>query len=102
VAHDVLVMYLGRAVEQGTASDVLERPRHPYTRALIDAAPSLTRIASQSPLAPPSIADAPAPQGCAYAGRCQFARKECRDSSPVLAPRDAERSVACHFPLINQ
>jgi peptide/nickel transport system ATP-binding protein len=98
----IAVMFAGRFVETGPSEVLLRSPAHPYTRTLIDAAPSLTRIATQSPLTSASVADAPAQRGCAYAGRCQFARKECRDTSPVLAPRDAERSVSCHFPLSNQ
>jgi dipeptide transport system ATP-binding protein len=97
VAHDVLVMYFGRAVEQGPKAQVLGTPLHPYTRALLSAVPALRaqdrrqRLPLQgempSPLTPPA--------GCAFHTRCPYAVARCRDEVPVLKPVDG-RLVACH------
>ena len=97
VAHDVMVMYFGAAVEQGPKAAVLGSPLHPYTRALLSAVPVLraaerqahTPLAGEmpSPLAPPS--------GCAFHTRCPLAVARCRAEAPVL--RDVGgRRVACH------
>jgi dipeptide transport system ATP-binding protein len=96
VADTVLVMYLGRAVEQGPAASVFARPLHPYTQALLSSTPSTSgrkktrlRLAGElpSPLAPPA--------GCALNTRCPFATELCRTTRP--APREIdERRVACH------
>lgn len=100
VAHDVMVMYLGRAVEQGPKAQVLGAPLHPYTRALLGAVPVLKkadRLArgariplvgeTPSPLSPPS--------GCAFHTRCPLAVERCRAEAPALRPVGG-RLVACH------
>ena len=98
VAHDVMVMYLGRAVEQGPKAAVLGTPLHPYTRALLSAVPVLKRserkpripLAGEtpSPLAPPS--------GCAFHTRCPIAQPRCSAEVPLL--REVQgRQVACHL-----
>jgi dipeptide transport system ATP-binding protein len=98
VAHDVMVMYLGRAVEQGPKAQVLGAPLHPYTQALLAAVPVLdktqrrTHVPLQgetpSPLAPPS--------GCAFHTRCPQAQARCRAEAPVLREVGG-RQVACHL-----
>ncbi len=98
VAHDVLVMYLGRAVEQGPKSQVLGHPLHPYTRALLGAVPVLKKEdrrpriplvgETPSPLSPPS--------GCAFHTRCPLAQARCSAEVPALRELDG-RQVACHF-----
>ncbi len=97
VAHEVLVMYLGAAVEQGPKDAVLGHPLHPYTQALLGAVPVLhaaqrrTRVPLvgelPSPLAPPA--------GCSFHTRCPWVQPRCREVAPVL--RDVGgRRVACH------
>jgi dipeptide transport system ATP-binding protein len=98
VAHDVMVMYLGRVVEQGAKAQVLGAPQHPYTQALLSAVPALhaadrrQRIPIHgelpSPLQPPG--------GCAFHTRCPAAQARCREQAPVLRTVDG-REVACHF-----
>jgi len=97
----VAVMYLGKIVEFGEREAIYEDPRHPYTRALLDAAPRLRGAA------PPAGAgvrgDAPdavgRPSGCAFHPRCPRAQDICRVQEPLLiAPTDNDaRLTACHF-----
>ena len=98
VAHDVMVMYLGSAVEQGPKAQVLGAPLHPYTQALLSAVPALhaqdrrARVPLQgevpSPLAPPS--------GCTFHPRCPLAQARCRAEVPALREVGGRR-VACHL-----
>jgi peptide/nickel transport system ATP-binding protein len=92
VADRVAVMYLGRIVEMAPARELFRRPRHPYTRMLLDAVPDLgmsgkprVPVAGEvpNPLAPPS--------GCAFHPRCQHADARCRAERPLLID-----DVACH------
>lgn len=96
----VAVMYLGRVVEVGTAADVFATPKHPYTKALVDAMPRI-RTGHQnfdtvkgeiaSPVNPPS--------GCHFHPRCPNADGKCSNAAP--APRMIHRVfVACHHPLM--
>ena len=96
VADRVVVLYAGTAVEQGTVADVLERPRHPYTRALVTAMPRLDRSFLGAPI-PGSPPDLSAPiAGCAFAPRCPLREPACEASAPPLAPLGGRgQSAAC-------
>ncbi len=93
----VLVLYLGRVMEEGRAAAVLQNPRHPYTRALLSAAPSLdaarrrTRILLQGD--PPSPADPPS--GCVFRTRCPWAIPACAEARPALDLVGPEHRSAC-------
>jgi oligopeptide/dipeptide ABC transporter ATP-binding protein len=94
LAQRTAVMYLGKIVESGPTIDVIQNPRHPYTRALVSAVPRLEE--NQAPriiLAgdPPSAAHLPS--GCRFHPRCPYARAECTKTEPVLEAVDAETSV---------
>jgi peptide/nickel transport system ATP-binding protein len=96
----IAVMYLGRIVEMGSADQVIERPRHPYTRALIDAVcePVAGRVQRLKELPIrgeiPSAADIP--HGCRFHPRCVFARAECADMpEPELESVGPGHSAAC-------
>ncbi len=98
VAHDVMVMYLGRAVEQGPKAQVLGSPLHPYTCALLGAVPVL-RKADRRPRIP-LVGETPSPlsppRGCTFHTRCPLAQLRCSAEVPAL--RDlGGRQVACHF-----
>jgi oligopeptide/dipeptide ABC transporter ATP-binding protein len=97
ISDRVAVMYMGRIVEDGKTMDVLERPLHPYTRALMAAVPRLdpTRriAASIEATEPPSQLERPA--GCAYAPRCPLATDRCQTDAPQLRSL-GHRTVACH------
>jgi oligopeptide/dipeptide ABC transporter ATP-binding protein len=93
-------MYLGRIVELGGKEELLERPQHPYTRALIAAAPVADPRARRgqrlvlegdvpSPLDPPP--------GCRFHTRCPFAAARCREEEPVLRDVAPGQLAACHF-----
>ena len=98
VADDVMVMYLGRTVEMGSKAQIYGAPRHPYTRALLSATPSIhpedrrvkIKIEGElpSPLNPPT--------GCAFHKRCPFAQARCQQDVPLLREVDGHQ-VACHF-----
>ncbi|MGX9419492.1 peptide ABC transporter ATP-binding protein [Vibrio sp. WJH972] len=98
IADDVMVMYLGKVVEQGPSEQIFASPKHPYTQALLSSTPQLSpekrrvRIKLQgelpSPLNPPS--------GCAFHGRCQFANNRCRNETPSLTMEQSGHLVACH------
>jgi oligopeptide transport system ATP-binding protein len=96
VSDRVAVMYLGRIVELGRAAEVIENPRHPYTRALISAIPTVhasgrNRIVLAGD--PPSPLDPPV--GCAFHPRCPHATAACRAQAPVLVPAGPDHTAAC-------
>ncbi|MFC9242531.1 ABC transporter ATP-binding protein [Streptomyces sp. NPDC057136] len=106
VAHDVLVMYGGRAAEQAGVNELFATPAHPYTQGLLDSLPRLDD-SDEEPLraipgSPPSLLT-PAP-GCAFAPRCPRAdrapaadRSRCETELPALGGPTGH-PVACHFP----
>jgi oligopeptide/dipeptide ABC transporter ATP-binding protein len=110
IAHDlsmvrhacgrVAVMYLGRLVETGARADVFERPRHPYTRALISSIPVPDPERQASRAAVPLEGDVPSPSapppGCRFHTRCPFAVPRCRVEGPVFREAAPGQLVACH------
>ncbi|MGL4287076.1 MAG: ABC transporter ATP-binding protein, partial [Phreatobacter sp.] len=96
-ADRVIVMYAGRKVEEGPVDDIFERPLHPYTRGLIGATPSATRLKRGRLVeiagSVPGL-DA-LPEGCAFANRCPQAMQRCRTAQPRLFDHGGGRSTAC-------
>jgi oligopeptide/dipeptide ABC transporter ATP-binding protein len=112
VAHDlsvvqhisdrVVVMYLGKVMEQADKADLFNKPRHPYTKALLSAVPVADPIEGRkrerimlhgdlpSPINPPS--------GCVFNTRCWKATEKCRTEVPQLLEISPKHKVACHFP----
>ncbi|GAB4216167.1 MAG: peptide ABC transporter ATP-binding protein [Rhodoferax sp.] len=98
IADEVLVMYLGHAVEQGPKQALFAQPLHPYTQALLACTPGIAGSGVQqrqvlsgelpSPLNPPS--------GCVFNTRCPHAQDRCRSERPLLRSV-GERQVACHL-----
>ena len=99
MADRIAVMYLGSIVEEGDGLEVLDRPAHPYTKALLDAVPRPDR-----PLPPPLKGDVPSPvnppSGCRFHTRCPIAQPKCATDRPSLQPCGVGRRVACHYPLV--
>jgi peptide/nickel transport system ATP-binding protein len=100
LADRVSVMYAGRVVEQGTAEEVLARPRHPYTRGLLDSVPSNNLRGArlkQIPGMTPSLADLP--PGCAFRERCARAKADCVNPPVMRAMTSSGHSIRCFHPL---
>ncbi len=94
MADRVAVLYGGRLVETGGRAQVLARPAHPYTRALLAAAPDFSgRLPRGLPGTPPLPGQAAA--GCPFADRCPRAAAACREREPVLHPLPEGRATAC-------
>ena len=98
ISDRIAIMYLGRIVEIGSASAIFSKPAHPYSAALINASPSVSRRKRDfqpltgdlpSPLAPPS--------GCPFHPRCAHAMPVCRERRPKLKDVTADQSAACHL-----
>ena len=97
IADEVMVMYLGRCVEQGDVNQIFENPKHPYTQALLSATPKLDQAEKgerikltgelPSPLKPP--------KGCAFHARCWKATERCKVEQPALTPYADTRKIAC-------
>jgi peptide/nickel transport system ATP-binding protein len=98
MAQRVVVMYAGRKVEEARVDDLFERPRHPYTRGLLNSIPRLGAKAGRARLAEipgvvPSLREPIA--GCAFATRCPYAVDRCRAEAPPLEAGAGGHSVAC-------
>jgi oligopeptide/dipeptide ABC transporter ATP-binding protein len=98
MSDEVIVMYAGAVMERGPSDAVTARPRHPYTRALLDAIPASTpgqRRLAQRKRTVAGIASAAA-TGCPLSTRCPKVQDICRAERPLL--QDEPQAVACHFP----
>jgi oligopeptide transport system ATP-binding protein len=105
IADSVSVFYAGRIVESGATSDVLGRPRHPYTRALLDALPHPEASADRELVAIAGTPPTPAgrPRGCAFHPRCGYVKPSCAEHVPPLVPIGDGRLLACPIdPLAQQ
>jgi oligopeptide/dipeptide ABC transporter ATP-binding protein len=97
MCHRVAIMYLGRIVELAEAGRIFEAPRHPYSRALLAAAPRLgvgQKLVATVEGEPPS--PTAVPSGCAFRPRCPHAREICAAEVPVLEEAPPGGRVACH------
>jgi oligopeptide transport system ATP-binding protein len=98
----VMVLYLGKVMEYGDRDRLLSSPRHPYTRALLDAAPvpnpQIERTRRNAPLKGEVPSPMTPPSGCVFRTRCPKAEQRCATDVPDLRPIGAGQNVACHFP----
>src|SRR4029077_6953249 len=98
IADRIAVMYLGRIVELGGAQDVIQQPHHPYTLALLEAAPHVHRdpdAPKRTPLAGETPNASRIPRGCRFHPRCPFAFDRCRVEEPPLIEVKPGRLSAC-------
>lgn len=98
VSHRIAVMYLGRIVEEGDGDTLFADPLHPYSRALVSAAPTPGRTRADRIVLkgdPPN--PAARPSGCAFHPRCPMAIARCRSETPALIDARPNRRVACHL-----
>lgn len=101
LSDTIVVLYAGRVVERGPAALVAEHPAHPYTRALLAAAPVPDPVAQRRRQAERRLASAATTasgrvsEGCAFAPRCPFAQETCWSTQPELVEQDGV-AVACH------
>ena len=94
VCDRLVVLYAGKIVEEGPVGDVLSTPRHPYTRALIDAIPRPGVPRGQLAVIPGELPDPQAPpSGCRFAGRCVHRMEQCADEPPLMAVGESCRAA---------
>ena len=95
--EQVVVMYAGQVVEQGSVFDIFDRPKHPYTQGLLRSIPKLTDIPKQPldiiPGMGPSLHDLPV--GCRFANRCQHRAAECDDAGLIVDAVTEAHTVRC-------
>jgi len=97
-AHEVLVMYGGKPVEEGPVTEVFPAPAHPYTTGLLASIPRIDELQHRLPAIPGQPPDLRRlPEGCAFSARCPMVQEFCRTSRPAFLPLNARRSAACHF-----
>jgi oligopeptide/dipeptide ABC transporter ATP-binding protein len=103
LADTIGVMYLGKLVEIGPATDVYGRPAHPYTRGLIDAVPIPDPVLERQRQTVPVRGELPSalepPSGCRFRTRCPLAQDVCAEVEPPLRSFGDGHRAACHFPL---
>ena len=101
LSHRVLVMYLGKVMEQAPAADLFKHPRHPYTRALLASAPSSVPRRAGAPRRTVLEGDLPSPadppSGCVFRTRCPMADAMCARQAPHLRRVSASGYAACHY-----
>lgn len=100
MADTIGVMYLGKLVEVGSADSVYSSPQHPYTKGLIESAPTADVEARRSFVIKGELASAiNPPSGCRFRTRCPIAQDICAKKEPLLQQAGGAQKVACHFPL---
>jgi len=100
VADRILVMYAGRIMEEGTAKEIFESPRHPYTAGLLACLPPLDQRMPHMSVIPGATANlADPPSGCVFHPRCEYSLdpERCAAIIPTLSAGADGREVACHF-----
>ncbi len=99
LADRVAVMYLGRIVEEGPTEKIFQDPKHPYTQALLESAPTLDRLMH---LPEPIEGEMPDPRtrfaGCRFCTRCPRVQDLCHTSDPGATKTEGDRTFWCHFP----
>jgi oligopeptide/dipeptide ABC transporter ATP-binding protein len=99
ISQRVMVMYLGKVVEQAEAKELIRAPKHPYTQALISAVPVVDPDSKRQRIVLPGDVPSPIqpPIGCPFHPRCPIAEDRCRSEVPVLREITSGHFAACHF-----
>lgn len=98
MADRVYVMYCGKIVEQGSVDEILQNPKHPYTKALIDTIPDLDSKVERFVQIPHNVPHPMhKPEGCYFSNRCKYATELCRQQMPPLFEREDGRKVRCYY-----
>lgn len=108
ICDRVMVMYAGRVIESGDVFEIFHRPKHPYTKALLESIPKQGRKEHGRRLPTiegivPSLFDLP--RGCRFQDRCAFKQSKCVEMEPMLlgdSVKGVPREVRCHFPLASE
>ena len=97
IADEVIVMYLGRVVEQGPTAQIFKNPKHPYTRALLSSTPRIKPEQRIEKIRLPGELPSPInpPMGCAFHGRCKYADERCHHVTPELIAKEDGSKVRC-------
>jgi peptide/nickel transport system ATP-binding protein len=100
ISDRLMIMYMGRFVEQGSTATIFGAPAHPYTEALLHATPPPDPDMKRA--APPLRGEVPSllhrPSGCEFHTRCPYAQERCRIERPEPQQRPSGQIVRCHFP----
>lgn len=102
MCQEVMVMYAGKVVEYGTVEDIFYRPKHPYTKGLLESIPhfesgqKLERLNTIPGMVPSLLS---LPKGCRFQERCKYAKADCGQAMPPLENLRGSRKVACFHPL---
>lgn len=101
ICDRIAVMYLGKIVEKGHTEDVIKKPLHPYTEALLAAVPVPDPTARRTEIVIKGEIPSPInpPSGCRFHTRCPYVQDKCYKDEPQLVASGNARYVACHFPL---
>ncbi|MDH3785627.1 MAG: ATP-binding cassette domain-containing protein, partial [Acidobacteriota bacterium] len=101
VADRMAIMYLGRFVEQGPSAELLDQPRHPYTRALLSANPSPDpdAVGERLELAGEVPSLLARPNGCEFHTRCPIVQSDCRETAPTVRQTGDGHRFSCHHPM---
>ncbi|PJJ29425.1 ABC transporter ATP-binding protein [Lacrimispora celerecrescens] len=95
VADDVMVMYAGKVVEQGTTDEIFDHPMHPYTEGLMNCIPRLDGEVEELPVIKGMVPSYDSmPKGCAFCPRCEYAKPICGERMPELTEKDG-RKIRC-------
>ena len=98
LSDKIAIMYAGKIVEYGDTFEIFERPKHPYTRALLKSIPKMQGAKTRLTYISGSVPDLTGPvPACRFYDRCQYAQKKCAEVEPKTEQVGTNQSVACHF-----
>ncbi len=101
ICNRIGVMYLGKIVEMGPSGELIDKPQHPYTEALIAAVPVPDPTMKRTKVVIKGEVPSPVnpPHGCRFHPRCLYAQEKCSKEEPKLVESGKDRQVACFYPL---